>query len=98
MPLRIEVGPKDLENNTAVFARRDNGEKKTVEGVLTVPYIAKSEVLDTLDNIQAAMFKKAKAQMDASVVRVETQNQDNAWTEFCANLQKGHLIQVFSYF
>ena len=72
MPLRIEVGPKDLEKNSAVFVRRDNGEKRTVEGVLTVPFIAKSEVLDTLDNIQVAMFNKAKAQMDESLVRVHT--------------------------
>jgi len=95
MPLRIEVGPKDLEKNTAVFARRDNGEKRTVEGVLTVPFIAKSEVLDTLDNIQASMFKRAKQQMDSSLVRVYTgETSDNGWKDFLANLSKGHLIQA----
>lgn len=95
MPLRIEVGPKDLENNSAVFVRRDNGEKRTVEGVLTVPFIAKNEVEDTLENIQASMFKKAKAQMDSSLVRVYTgENSDQGWKDFMTNLAKGHLIQA----
>ena len=30
IPLRIEVGPRDLENNEAVVVRRDTGEKQTV--------------------------------------------------------------------
>lgn len=30
IPLRIEIGPKDLENNQCVMVRRDNGEKSVV--------------------------------------------------------------------
>lgn len=30
VPLRLEIGPRDLENNCCVIARRDNGEKTTV--------------------------------------------------------------------
>ena len=30
VPIRLEVGPKDLEQNQAVLARRDTGEKITV--------------------------------------------------------------------
>ena len=30
IPLRIEIGPKDLEKNQVVLVRRDNGEKKAV--------------------------------------------------------------------
>ena len=30
VPLRLEVGPKDLEKNQAVLARRDTGEKTVV--------------------------------------------------------------------
>ena len=30
VPLRIELGPRDIENNQCVVARRDNGEKATV--------------------------------------------------------------------
>ena len=31
VPVRVEIGPKDLENNQAVLVRRDNGEKEVVE-------------------------------------------------------------------
>ncbi|HCH28102.1 MAG TPA: proline--tRNA ligase [Ruminococcaceae bacterium] len=30
VPLRLEIGPRDIENNQCVVARRDNGEKVTV--------------------------------------------------------------------
>lgn len=30
MPIRLEVGPRDLESRQAVIARRDTGEKLTV--------------------------------------------------------------------
>ena len=33
VPLRIEIGPKDLEKNAAVFVRRDTGVKETIEGI-----------------------------------------------------------------
>lgn len=31
VPVRVEIGPKDLENNQAVLVRRDTGDKETVE-------------------------------------------------------------------
>ena len=31
VPVRIEIGPKDIEKGVAVLVRRDNGEKETVE-------------------------------------------------------------------
>ncbi|MBR3614786.1 MAG: proline--tRNA ligase [Clostridia bacterium] len=31
VPVRIEIGPRDLENNQAVLVRRDSGEKEVVE-------------------------------------------------------------------
>jgi len=95
VPLRIEVGPKDLEANSAVFVRRDTLEKVTHSGILTVPFIAKNTVLETLDNIQTDMFKKAKKELDENLVRVETSDtNDAAWGEFCAALSKGKLIQA----
>ena len=33
IPVRVELGPRDIENNQAVLARRDTGEKITVEEV-----------------------------------------------------------------
>ena len=55
IPLRIEIGPKDIENNQAVLARRDNGEKITV----SLDNI-KEEVIKLLDTIQKDMLERAK--------------------------------------
>ncbi len=55
IPLRIEIGPKDIENNQAVLARRDNGEKITV----SLDNI-KEEVIKLLDTIQKDMLQRAK--------------------------------------
>jgi len=55
VPLRIELGRRDLENGQATFARRDTGEKIAValdEVVTKVPEI--------LADIQANMLKMAK--------------------------------------
>lgn len=47
VPLRLEVGPRDLESKQAVMARRDTGEKTEVpEAEIT------STVLDLLEKIQ----------------------------------------------
>ena len=89
------MGPKDLESNGAVFVRRDTGEKRTVSGVLTVPYLAQTEVKNTLDDIQAAMFKKARGELDESMARVTTEKSvEEGWSNFMEELGKGHLIQA----
>ncbi|MBO5408710.1 MAG: proline--tRNA ligase [Clostridia bacterium] len=56
VPLRIELGPKDIENNQAVLVRRDTREKK----VVSLENIA-SEVKEMLATIQDALFQKALA-------------------------------------
>jgi prolyl-tRNA synthetase len=54
VPLRIAVGPRDLENGTAEVARRDNGEKALLpfEGLT-------QKVIELLDDIQHALYLKA---------------------------------------
>ncbi len=56
IPLRLEIGPKDIENNSCVLARRDNGEKITVS--LDELETAVPELLET---IQKDMYEKALA-------------------------------------
>ncbi|MCP4297791.1 MAG: proline--tRNA ligase [Proteobacteria bacterium] len=54
VPLRIEVGPRDVEKNGGVLVRRDNREKTicSVEEMVDI-------VSDTLESIQNALFDKA---------------------------------------
>ncbi len=65
VPLRLELGPRDIENNCCVLARRDNGEKVTVsldELETKIPELLKA-VQDGLYN--KALAHRAEATFDA---------------------------------
>ena len=55
VPLRIEIGPRDIGNNQCIAVRRDNGEKQPVP----LPDIEK-RVNELLDIIQTSLYKRAK--------------------------------------
>ena len=54
VPVRLEIGPRDIENNSCVLVRRDNGEKITV----SLDNIEET-VTALLDNIQNSLYEKA---------------------------------------
>jgi len=60
IPVRIEIGPKDIEQNQAVIVRRDTREK-IVASLDTIEVTVK-EVLDTM---QKEMLERARAHRDA---------------------------------
>jgi prolyl-tRNA synthetase len=55
VPLRLEVGPKDIENGQVILARRDTGEKI----IVSVDEID-AKLNDLLTDIQNNLFQKAK--------------------------------------
>ena len=59
VPVRLEVGSKELADRSVTIARRDTGEKMTVD---------REEVLDNIERLlsemQKALFAKAKAFLD----------------------------------
>ena len=67
VPLRIELGPKDLEKEQVVFARRDDA---SPSGKMTVKW---SEVAarapEMLETIQVALLEKARKERDAHPLR-----------------------------
>jgi len=61
IPIRIEIGPRDLENNKITFARRDTSEKYTEDlNIDVVKYV--KELLET---IQKDMYNKALERRDS---------------------------------
>ena len=60
IPVRVELGPKDIEAGQAVLVRRDTHEKITV-AIDEIP----AKVGELLDTIQHDMFERAKAHRDA---------------------------------
>jgi prolyl-tRNA synthetase len=86
VPLRIAMGPRDLENQTVELARRDTLTKETVnlnEVALEV-YIA-----DLLEEIQDSIYRKAKK------FQIEMTTEVNGWEEFKTVLdEKGGFISA----
>ncbi len=60
IPLRVELGPKDVEQNQAVLVRRDTREKT----VVAIDELAE-KAAELLETIQKDMFERAKAHRDA---------------------------------
>ncbi|MEK6828135.1 MAG: proline--tRNA ligase, partial [Nanoarchaeota archaeon] len=61
IPLRIEIGPKDVEADQLVLVRRDNNEKTTIK-----TKDLEKKVEQTLNDIQDSLFKKAKEYLTKS--------------------------------
>ncbi len=61
VPIRIEIGPKDIENGTFVAVRRDNREKTTIRFE-----DADAEIAKLLETMQSDMLERAKAHRDSS--------------------------------
>ena len=71
IPLRVEIGPKDLEKNQAVLVRRDTHEKTFV----SLDNL-EEETGALLDTIQSHMLEKARAHMEAHTAQAVS------WDEF----------------
>ncbi len=67
VPLRLEIGPRDLENGQAVAVRRDNQEK------VFIPLAElENAVPALLETVQQALFDKAKANLDSHTWPAQT--------------------------
>ncbi|MDR1913369.1 MAG: proline--tRNA ligase [Clostridiales bacterium] len=60
VPIRLELGPKDIEKNQCVLVRRDTGEKQAID-----LRELKSTVNRLLNEIQTNMLEKAKSHMES---------------------------------
>ena len=67
IPVRVEIGPRDLENNEAVLVRRDTHEKITV----SLDEIG-AKVGELLETIQHDMLERARAHRDAHTYEAVT--------------------------
>lgn len=70
VPVRIEIGPRDIENGVAVVSRRDTLEKSTIK----LDNIAQ-EIEELLRTIQVDMYNKAKAFLDSHITVVHNMDE-----------------------
>ncbi|MBR4545866.1 MAG: proline--tRNA ligase [Oscillibacter sp.] len=76
VPLRVEIGPKDMDKAQCVLVRRDNGEKTFI------PLSGLEEaVKNCLEEIQANLFAKAKRNLDEHTFDISTPEEAKAIVE-----------------
>jgi len=80
VPLRIELGPRDLEKEVVVFVRRDTGAKETVTWTNMI-----SRAKEVLEDMQKSLFAHAKEERDKHIVRC------TSWDEFMQSLIKRNM-------
>lgn len=81
VPVRLVIGPKDLEENTAEVMRRDTLEKETVSLDGIVDYVA-----NLLEDIQNNIYTKARNFRDSHIFVA------NSYDEFKELIEKGGFV------
>lgn len=67
VPVRMAIGPRDIENNSVEVARRDTREK------VVLPFEGLSEKIGRLlEAIQQNMYDKARVYRDAHITKADT--------------------------
>jgi prolyl-tRNA synthetase len=66
VPVRLEIGPKDVEKGEVVLCRRDSGEKSSipVEG-------AYSAVEEAIEDVQRALYRRSVRRLEENTFRVD---------------------------
>jgi prolyl-tRNA synthetase len=82
VPIRMEIGPKDVKNKQVVLVRRDNNKKEIVKVDNVV-----SKLKEMIDDIHKSMFNKALDFLKSNTHKVKTYN------EFKTVIKKGGIIQ-----
>ena len=81
VPIRLAIGPRDLENETVELARRDTLEKETYQMT-----DIENKVEHLLEQIQDNLYKKAYAFREDNTFRIDT------WDEFKERVEKGGFV------
>jgi prolyl-tRNA synthetase len=72
VPLRIEIGPRDLEKGTVALYRRDQGVKeKTFPNAADVP----AALPAVLQDVQDSLYKKALSLREQNTVKIDSEKE-----------------------
>ncbi|XP_041669602.1 bifunctional glutamate/proline--tRNA ligase isoform X2 [Cheilinus undulatus] len=83
VPIRLEVGPKDMQQKQCVAVRRDTGAKVTIPEAEV-----EKKLLAMLEDIQNCLFKKASDDLKKNMVAADTMEQ------FQKELDQGKIVQI----
>lgn len=83
VPLRIEIGPRDVQNEQVVLVRRDTKEKENCKDTILL-----DKVTHLLEDIQNALFKKALSFRETRTKYV------NTWQDFKKQIRAGNFVSA----
>ncbi len=78
VPIRIEIGPKDLENNSLVVVKRNSKDKKNI----SINKNPVDQIVRELDIMQDELFETAKSKQSKMIY------ESNNYKELCERLNK----------
>jgi prolyl-tRNA synthetase len=81
VPIRIEIGPKDIQNNCATVVRRDLGKKSQI------PFKdLKHQLEKMLDDIQTNLYNLSLTRLKNNTVEVDS------WDDFLSNIEQKKFV------
>ncbi len=83
VPVRLAIGPRDLENGVVELARRDTLEKSSV----AIDQVAE-QMPALLEEMQSALFQKALQFRESSTHKIDR------WEDFLEQIEKGGFISA----
>ncbi|XP_041837193.1 bifunctional glutamate/proline--tRNA ligase isoform X2 [Melanotaenia boesemani] len=83
VPIRLEVGPKDMQQKQCVAVRRDSGAKVTIPEAEM-----EKRLVSLLEDIQNSLFRKASDDLKTHMVAADTMEQ------FQKELDEGKIVQI----
>jgi prolyl-tRNA synthetase len=83
VPLRLAVGPRDLEKNSCELARRDTRTKsfESLDGIVAI-------VKNLLETIQSDLFNAASDRLTSNTIEVDT------WDDFTQAVNNGKFVMA----
>ena len=83
IPLRIEIGPKDIEKQQVILAKRYNREK------ISIGFSEIEKIVTILDEIQKDMLKTARVKASENTINISD------YTEFKSKIGKGGFFNAY---
>ncbi|XP_017281365.1 bifunctional glutamate/proline--tRNA ligase isoform X2 [Kryptolebias marmoratus] len=83
VPIRLEVGPKDMQQKQCVAVRRDSGAK-----VIIPEADVEKKLVVMLEDIQNSLYKKASDDLKSHMVAADTME------KFQKDLDQGRIVQI----
>lgn len=83
VPIRVEIGPRDVKKGEVVAVLRDNGARETIADAEAVARIGAM-----MEEMHFRLFQKVKDDLDSHTALMDT------WDDFCATLEQKKLIMA----